>query len=76
MPASIIDLKNARMNKRSAWLAQSVRCLTLGFSSGHDLRVLGFSSTLDPPLVGSVLEILSLCSSLPYSIHPHQINTF
>ena len=22
-----------------AWMAQSVECLTLGFSSGHDLRV-------------------------------------
>ena len=26
---------------RGAWVAQSVKCLTLGFSSGHDLRVFG-----------------------------------
>ena len=27
-------------------MAQSVKCLTLGFGSGHDLRVVGSSSTL------------------------------
>ena len=26
-----------------AWVAQLVRCLTLGFSSGHNLKVVGSS---------------------------------
>ena len=38
-----------------AWVALSVKQPTLDFHSGHDLRV----------WEGSVLEILSLCPSLP-----------
>ena len=33
-------------NLGGTWVAQSVKCLTLGFGSGHDLRVVGSSSTL------------------------------
>ena len=29
-------------NFRGTWVAQSVECLTLGFGSGHDLRVREF----------------------------------
>ena len=30
------------MKYRGAWVAQSVKCLTLGFSSGHDLTLCEF----------------------------------
>ena len=39
---------------RGAWVAQSAKWLTLGFGSGLDLRVLGWS-----PTSGSVLSIES-----------------
>ena len=58
-----------------ARVAQSVKCLTLGFGSGHDLTVVGWSSTWDSVLTArSLLEILlslsvslSLCLSLSLS---------
>ena len=43
---------------RSAWVAQLVKRLTLGFSSGHDLRVVRSSPTLGSALSG---ESLSPC---------------
>ena len=52
---------------RAAWVAQSVKCLTLDCSSGHDLMVHEF----EPHVSGSVLivqslrEILSCPLSLP-----------
>ena len=58
-----------------AWVAQSVKCLTLGFSSGHDLRDLGSS-----PMMGSMLNAESTCPLpqllllLLYTLS--QINTF
>ena len=33
-------------SNRSAWVSKSVRHLTLGFSSGHDLRIVRLSPTL------------------------------
>ena len=45
---------------RGAWVAQWVKCLTLGLGSGHDLRVVGSSPTL-----GSVLSGESACNSFP-----------
>ena len=39
-------LRNKRMTLTGAWLAQSVKRLTLDFSSGHDLMVHG----IEPPI--------------------------
>ena len=39
---------------RGAWVAQSVKCWTLGFGSGHDLGVVGSS-----PTSGSMLSVES-----------------
>ena len=43
--------------------AQSVKCLSLDFSLGHDLRVVGLSPVLSPPLgsysARNLLQILS-----------------
>ena len=46
-------VKNTYINvhRRDAWVAQTLKCLTLDFSSGHDLRGVGSS-----PLLGSVLS--------------------
>ena len=42
-----------------------VKCLSLDFSSGHDLRVVGLSPILGSVLsVESVADSLSLCPSL------------
>ena len=43
------------------WVVQSVKHPTLGFGSGHDLRVLGWS-----PMLGSLLSGESDC--LPLSL--------
>ena len=44
-----------KRKKREAWVTQSVKHLTLDFSSGHDLRFVGSS-----PASGSVLTVQSL----------------
>jgi len=51
--------------ERGAWLAQSVKRLTLGFGSGHDLRVVGLSLTM-----GSVLSGESAEDSFPLPLPP------
>lgn len=51
-------------------MAQSAKCPTLGFSSGHDLTVMRSSPKLDFKLCASLLKILSL-SLLP-SAHTHE----
>ena len=57
-----------------AWVAQSVERLTLDFSSGHDLRVMGSS-----PALGSVLSMepawnsLSPLCSAPAHTHTHTL---
>ena len=52
---------------RGAWVAQSVECLTLDFSSGHDPRAVGSS-----PASGSVLKACSLLGILfPSAPLPH-----
>ena len=50
---------------RGTWVAQSIEHLTLvGFGSGHDLRVLGWSPTLGSKLsTDSGILSLSLCAS-------------
>ena len=52
-----------------AWVAQSVKHLTLDFGSGHDLSVVRFSpelgSRLTPRWAWSLLKILSLPLLLP-----------
>ena len=41
------------MLDRGAWVAQAVKCETLDFSSGHDPRVMGWSTVLGSvPSVG------------------------
>ena len=51
---------------RSTWVAQSVKCPTLGFRSGHDVRVMRSSPTLD-----SALSVESACPSPSFSISFH-----
>ena len=41
-------------NNRGTWVAQSVKHQTLGFSSGHDFRVLGSS-----PGLGFAISVVS-----------------
>ena len=48
-----------------AWVVHSVRHLTLGFSSGHDLTVRGME-----PHVGSVLTVQSLLVILFLPLFP------
>ena len=45
-------------------MAQSVKCPTLGFGSGHDHMVLEFEPAR------SLLGIVCLSVSLPFSLHP------
>ena len=61
---------------RDAWVAQSVKHLTLGFGSGHDLMVCGFE-----PRVGLCVDssepawdylLLSLCPSPTCSLSRFQ----
>ena len=58
-----IVLKNCI--KWGAWVAQSVECMTLGFSLGHDLGVMG-----SRPTIGSVLSRESAWGSLSPSAPP------
>ena len=57
-----------KKSSRDAWVVQSVKCLTLDFSSGHDLAVLEFE--LRVGLLGGSVEPAwkflspSLCPSL------------
>ena len=60
-----------------AWVAQSVKCPTLDFGSGHDLTVMGSS-----PMSGSVLAVpawdflslaLSFCPS-PTCTHTYTLS--
>ena len=39
-----------KKHSRGAWVAQSVKCLSLHFGLGHDLKVLGSSSVLSSEL--------------------------
>ena len=51
---------------RGAWVAQSVKHLTLGFGSGHDLTVCGFE-----PHVGLCADSMSLPAILsPLFLYP------
>ena len=54
--ANEINWCQSTLTSRGAWVAPSVGCLTLGFCSGHDLRVVGWS-----PVSGSVLTAESTC---------------
>ena len=47
-----------KSSPRAVWVAQLIKRLTLDFSSGHDLRVLGWSPTSGSRQ--SLLEIVSL----------------
>ena len=48
------------------WVAQSVKCPTLGFSSGHDLTLMRSSPTSGSALAGrSLLGVLSSSLSPP-----------
>uniref|UniRef100_A0A452RRJ7 DUF4485 domain-containing protein n=1 Tax=Ursus americanus TaxID=9643 RepID=A0A452RRJ7_URSAM len=69
---------------RSAWVSQAVKCVTLGFGSGHDLRVVRSSPKLGSALRGESagdslplllsLPTLSLCLSTPvHSLSPRSL---
>ena len=64
--------------KRGAWVAQSVKRLTLDFGSGHDLTVRGFKPCMGlcadsaEACLGFSLS-LSLCSSPTHSLSLSQI---
>ena len=49
---------------RGAWVAQSVKRLTLDFGSDHDLRVMGLSPAWGSALRESLLGILFPCLPL------------
>ena len=53
-----------KISPRSAWVAQSIECLTLGFSSSHDLAVVGQS------LTGSTLSSETASGSCFPSLYP------
>ena len=61
--------KHSTKRMQGLWVAQSVKHLTLDFSSGHDLRVLRLSSRSDSAQWGVCLGFfslsLSLCSASP-----------
>ena len=62
----------SKVSLRVAWMAQLVEHLTLGFGSGHDLRVMELNPTWGSVLSGeSVGEFLSLslCLSLSLKIN-------
>ena len=50
---------------RGAWVAHSVKCPTLDFSSGHDLTVREFEPHVGLCADSTVVGILSLPFSLP-----------
>ena len=49
-------------NRRDAWVSQTVGLLNLGFSSGHDLMVVGCSPM---PMLGSTFSRESVWDSVP-----------
>ena len=62
----VIEIWDFNPNKetlRSTWVAQVVECLTLGFSSGHDPRVVGSN-----PMLGSMLHMEPTWDSLSLSL--------
>ena len=73
LPSQMSAFSLSTATSRGAWVAQSVKPLTLDFSSGHDLRVLGLSLTLAPRSMRSLLEV-SLSLSLLLPIPPSKIN--
>ena len=54
-------------------MAQSVKHLTIGFSSGHDLRVLRSSPVSGSAVMRSLLEILSSSPS-PSALPTHALS--
>jgi len=52
-------------NLKGTWVAQSMKCPTLDFCSGHDLRVLGSSPVHG---VGSALSVESAWDSFSLSL--------
>jgi len=55
---------------RGTWVAQSIEHLTLGFGTGHDLRIMDPALHLAPRLAGSLFED-SLSLPLPLLAHIH-----
>lgn len=56
-------VKKIKNKSQGVWVAQPVKCLTLGFSSDHDLRVARLSPTSD-----SVWNPLERSPSAPSSL--------
>ena len=63
----ILFLKKAE--KRGAWVAQSVKCLTLDFKSGHDFMVVRLNPVSGSVLGMEPLKILFLPLPLPQFMH-------
>lgn len=65
---SVYSKNIKRLRVRGTWVAQSVKHLTLGFSSGHDLRVVRLNlesgSALDMEPAQDYFFALSFCSAL------------
>ena len=50
----LLERRRKSLGEQSAWVVQLVKCLTLGFGSGHDFRVVRSSL-----MYGSVLSVES-----------------
>jgi len=61
---------------RGAWVAQSVKQLTLDFSSGRDLRVLGSGPASGSALSGETASGFSLLCPFSHSLFLSQINKY
>ena len=78
-PVSFSKINIKKNNYTGAWVAQSVKRLTLDFSSCHDLMIHGLSSRSGSALtVWNLFGILFLCLHLPlpfsYSLSPLSLN--
>ena len=71
---SDFQLCNQKMSGAPGWLAQLVKCPTLDFGSGHDLRVMRSSPVSVAWWVWSLIKILSV--PLPLSLSPHLLTLY
>ena len=60
----------SRGEAKGAWVVQSLKHLTLGFSSGHDLRVVRLNPTSGSMLSKSLFLSLPLLSARLLSLSP------
>ena len=65
-----ITTLHTKISSCGTWMAQSVKCPTLGFGSGHDRRVMRLSPASGSDWCGVCLRF-SLSHSLPTPPPPH-----